>query len=177
MDRRALERAALAYLGRYASSAVNMRRVLMRKIARSARAHGTDTQAGADWVEELIQHYESTGLLDDARHARAIAERLHARGASSQRIRAALANKGIEAPLIVATIASLREEVDDAEYRAACTFARRRRLGPYRPKGERAERQVRDLGAFARAGFAYPVARRVLAAESVESLRPDDQMG
>ena len=37
-----LERAALAYLERFAASAESLRRVLLRKVERSARAHDTD---------------------------------------------------------------------------------------------------------------------------------------
>ena len=40
-----LERVALHYLERYSSSSENLRRVLMRRVERSARAHGTDRDA------------------------------------------------------------------------------------------------------------------------------------
>jgi len=54
----------------------------------------------------------------------------------------------------------LREEAGDPDLAAACAFARRRRLGPYRRgAGDR----VKELAAFARAGFSRDAARAVLA--------------
>jgi regulatory protein len=51
---------------------------------------------------------------------------------------------------------------------------RRRRLGPYRPQEERAARRQRDLGALARAGFSFDVARRALEISAGEELSRDD---
>ena len=62
---RYLENAALHYLERFATSAENLRRVLMRKVDRSARAHGTDPDEGAAAVEALIERFVRAGLLDD----------------------------------------------------------------------------------------------------------------
>ncbi|MGB1547388.1 MAG: RecX family transcriptional regulator, partial [Alphaproteobacteria bacterium] len=60
-----LENAALFYLERYATSVAHFRRVLMNKVRRSARFHGTDVEEGAKLVEDLIQRYRRSGLLDD----------------------------------------------------------------------------------------------------------------
>jgi len=46
-----LENMALYYLGRYASSSANLRRVLMRKVERAAAAHGADPAEGAKLIE------------------------------------------------------------------------------------------------------------------------------
>ena len=51
-----LENAALHYLERFASSSANLRRVLMRKVARSARAHGTDPAEGAGLVDAGLEN-------------------------------------------------------------------------------------------------------------------------
>src|SRR5260370_17156146 len=64
-----LENAALHYLERFSSSTANLRRVLMRKVARSARTHGTDPAEGAGLVEAIIVRYLQSGLLDDAAYA------------------------------------------------------------------------------------------------------------
>ena len=55
--KRLREHAALYYLGRYASSSANLRRVLMRKVERAAAAHGADPAEGAKLVEDLIARY------------------------------------------------------------------------------------------------------------------------
>src|SRR5579862_9753180 len=49
----ALDNAALHYLGRFATSSANLRRILMRKVTRRA-ASPEDAAAGAQLVEELI---------------------------------------------------------------------------------------------------------------------------
>ena len=46
---------------------------------------------------------------------------------------------------------------------AACAFARRRRLGPYRRDGRGDRDREKELGAFARAGFSRAIAQAVLA--------------
>jgi len=50
---------------------------------------------------------------------------------------------------------------------AACAFARRRRLGPFR---RAAADHARELGAFARAGFSRRVAEAVLACADISAV-------
>jgi len=52
-----LERAALYHLERYASSAENLRRILMRKVWRSEKHHGTDSGEAAAWVEAIVSRF------------------------------------------------------------------------------------------------------------------------
>ena len=162
-----LENAALHYLQRFASSSANLRRVLLRKVRRSAEAHGTDPNEGVAWVDTLIDRYRRAGLLDDAAYASAKAASLARRGTSPRGIRQKLAAKGVEGELIDESIGELGE---NADLRAAVNFARRRRIGPFRaaPVGARkvaataAAASEKDLAAFGRAGFSYDIARRVL---------------
>ncbi len=164
-----LENAALHYLERFSSSSANLRRVLLRRVARSAAAHGTDPAEGERLVEELIARYLRAGLLDDAAYAAQKAASLHRRGSSRYGIRGRLARQGVEAGLIDATLGQLEEE-GSSDLAAACALARRRRLGPYRPEGTRAASRHKDLAALARAGFSLEVARQVLAAADREAL-------
>jgi regulatory protein len=171
-----LERFALFHLERFASSAENLRRVLMRRVRKSEQIHGTDPAAGQAAVDALVERFLKAGLLDDKAYAEGRAARLHRRGASGRMIAASLAEKGIDRELIGAT---LDEEDGDeglsvrpgGDLAAAAALARRRRLGPYRPPDKRAEFHLKDLGTFARAGFARAVAERVLNAEDADALR------
>jgi regulatory protein len=165
-----LENAALHYLERFASSSANLRRVLMRKVARSARAHGTDPAEGAGLVDAIIARYLQSGLLDDAAYAAQKAASLRRRGTSRFGIRGKLAVKGVGAELIDAALVRLDDEQGSGDLFAACALARRRRLGPYRPKAEQAPHRRKDLAALARAGFSLDVARRVLAAADGDAL-------
>lgn len=165
-----LENAALAYLQRFASSTENLRRVLMRKVIRSARHHGTDADEGARLVEALIARYVRAGLLDDRLYAETKTRSLQRRGASGRMIRVTLRAKGLDADLVEAAVADRTEGEGDPDLAAAVNLARRRRLGPWRPSSQRAERRDRDLAALARAGFPFEVARIVVDAENVEAL-------
>jgi regulatory protein len=160
-----LERWALHYLGRYASSAENLRRVLMRRVRQKFPA-----AAPAALIEALIARYRQSGLLDDAAYAAGRVQSLYRRGESLRAIRARLAAKGVTPEDVADAVSNLREAAPDPDLAAACAFARRRRLGPFR-RG--AADHLRELGAFARAGFGRRVAEAVLAcadAEAVEAL-------
>jgi len=172
---KSLENMALFYLERHASSVANFRQVLMRKVARSVRAHGTDAEAGAALVEALIERYRRVGLLDDRAYALGRATSRHRQGDSVRAIRAKLMAKGVAAEDIAAALAALARDIGAAapgvlDLRAACAYARRRRLGPWRPVDERPARRERDLAALARVGFGYDTARRVIEADSVAAL-------
>ncbi len=81
-----LERAALRYLERYASSAADPCRVLMERVERSARFRGTDTEAGAERVDSIVGRHLQAGLLDDDAYAELRVERLFAQGYGRRRI-------------------------------------------------------------------------------------------
>jgi regulatory protein len=154
-DAAALEAAAFHYLGRFASSVENLRRVLARK---------TEDIAA---IETVVAKCVRLGLVDDRSYAagrsaslaragasrRAIAERLRAKGVDAEAIRGALEGK--------------------SDLAAAGSLARRRRLGPYRPEAQRAAFREKDLATLARAGFPLDVAREILACggpDEVEAL-------
>ena len=164
-----LERIALAYLERYASSTENLRRVLMRRVKRAAAHHGSDPEDGAAMVDDLLRRYQETGLLDDDAYARMRTTSLHRRGASKRLIRAQLASKGVDSAIIGKALEALDGEHTNADLAAACRYARRRRLGPWRVR-DRDDNRERDLAALARQGFSYDVARRVIESENRETL-------
>jgi regulatory protein len=159
-----LEHWALNYLARYASSAENLRRVLMRRV----RRHAPDSapQAAAQ-IDALVLRYRETGLLDDAAYAAGRVKSLQRRGESVTAMRARLAAKGVAASDIADALSELRSAEVDPDLSAACAFARRRRLGSYR---RAAADHARELGAFARAGFNRRVAEAVLACADIEAV-------
>ncbi len=171
LTRERLDKAALHYLERFASSEANLRRVLLRKVERAARAHPDTDRAEAErWIADLVSRFLAAGLLDDRRYAEMRAETLHRRGDSPRRIRAKLAQKGVASAAVDAALDALQEEVGDVPLTAAIALARRRRLGPFRAAEDRAARREKDLAALARAGFDYDTARRVIEAEDADAL-------
>jgi len=162
-----LERWALSYLGRFASSAENLRRVLLRRVRRRSPPGSAAVKESAPAIDALVEGYRRSGLLDDADYAAQRVRSLNRRGESLSRIRARLVAKGVENSVAADALSALRDEAGDPDLAAACAFARRRRLGPYR-RG--AADPARDLGAFASAGFSRRVAEAVLACADVEAV-------
>ena len=165
----ALERSALRYLDRYDAASGHLRRLLLAKVTLSSRVHGTDATEGAAAVERLIQRLTAAGVLNDTRFARERLRSLRARGCSLAMVRARLAAKGLSQDLIETTLAEADEEDVGTDLTAALTYARRRRLGPFRSEA-RAERRERDLAALGRQGFDYETARRVIDCEDPAAL-------
>ena len=167
IDRALLEKWALAYLERYASSGENLRRVLQRRVWRRAKGDGArDGEAGraaGALIEALVARYRSSGLIDDAAYAAGRARSGLARGRSPRRIAAGLAAKGVGAADSAAAVAALAEDGADPDLAAACAYARRRRLGPFRRGPGGAEERRRELAVFARAGFGRRAAEAVIA--------------
>jgi regulatory protein len=159
VDDALIERWALDYLGRYANSAEGLRRVLRR---RARRLVGEDRAAlgdAATLIDALVARYQGSGLVDDAAYAGAQARARLRRGQSLRTIRAGLAAKGVDADAAAAALDALKE-AGDPDLAAACAFARRRRLGPFR---RAAADRDKELAAFARAGFSRAAAAAVLA--------------
>lgn len=158
-----LERAAMAYLERYASSGENLRRVLTRKVQRRCRERGEDAGPFLPLIDETLRKLATSGLVDDIRYAEGRVASLRRRGGSTRSIAAKLAAKGVDGEVAREAIAA--HEGDDAE--AARALARRRRLGPHRPRDREAYRE-KDIASLARAGFSLRVARAVVDGEEDE---------
>ena len=172
-----LERAALFYLDRYATSAENLRRVLQRKVLRSLRAHGGDPEEAEKAIDALLNRFLEGGLLDDANYAETKARSLFRRGLSQRSMRLWLAQKGVGEEDIAAALAKLQAEVGDPELAAALAYARRRRLGPYRAEAEREAKRQRDLAALARRGFTSDLVLKVIDAPAPTELEEEAAAG
>lgn len=165
-----LDNAALYYLGRYATSSQNLRRVLVRRVARAAKHHDTDIEACTLMVDQLITRYLEAGLLDDVLYARTQGASLNRRGKSLRVIRGWLAQRGVDPDIIDDAIKALSREVGEPDLAAAIAYARRRRFGPFRQKDKTPQQQDKELAAFARAGFSYGLARRIVQAANQDEL-------
>jgi len=175
-----LERAAATYLERYPSSAENLRRVLMRRVAKAARVDADQAVEGIALVEALIARYLAAGLLDDGHYAEHRAAGLARGGASRYRIRGKLMQKGVARDAIERAIVTLDDRGEGSEREAAAALIRKKRLGPYRAAEARAASRQKDVAALARAGFALDLARRLLGAPDVaalEEMAREDQDG
>lgn len=159
----ALEQAALRYLNRYDASVEQLRRVLFRYVARSAQG---DERARAEQdVRALLERYQASRLLDDARYAEALARGLRARGSSARGIVQKLRARGVAPELAAEALERLttkRGEGEDPELVAARAYARKRRLSTRYDLSQPSERQ-KALAALARKGFSFSIAQQALA--------------
>ncbi len=165
-----LANAALHYLGRYAASEASLRQVLKNRLRRAALQHPDFAEdheriaALKGTIEQLIEKYKKLGVLNDAALAEAKVKSLRREGRSRRAIIQKLGMKGIPGSIVKSALENNAEELppQEAEEKAALTFARRRKMGPFRKLPADADLRRKDLAAMARAGFSLDVARRVL---------------
>ena len=153
-------RMATFYLARHSASTERLRDVLARKIARRLGREGgeaPDAAALRAMIDPVVERLTRTGLLDDAAFARGKAASLAAKGRPAWRIRADLAQAGVDPGQ--GELDAVLDELDPVAQ--ATTWARRRRLGPFRMRDREAQRD-RDVARLARAGFPAAVARAVV---------------
>jgi regulatory protein len=165
-----LERSALHYLERFSTSRAHLKRILLGRIARSAKEHGTDAQEGQGWVEALLDKLEGLGYLNDARYAEMRAASLNRRGKPTHAVRFALRAKGVDAETTETALQGLADETGEPNLAAAIAFIRRRRLGPLRPQDQREAHRDKDIQALARAGFGWEMARDLIDADDPAEL-------
>ncbi|MFH1464235.1 MAG: regulatory protein RecX [Pseudomonadota bacterium] len=165
-----LEQAGFWYVERYGGNGQAVRRALMRRVQKAAQEQPVDRAEAAIWVEAVLARLVRAGLVDDGAWARSKAKSLLARGKPTGRIRAELRARGIDAEQAAEAVQTLEEQPGDTNLLAALTYARRRRLGPFRPEHQRAERRQKDLGAMARAGFSYALSSEILDSDDIEDL-------
>jgi regulatory protein len=142
LDPAALERLALRYVERFATTRGKLADYLGRKI----RERGWDGDL-AD-PRALAQKMADLGYVDDRLFAESKA--------------AALGRRGLSAPLAPA--------IQERAGEAALTYARRKRIGPFGPPTD--DRKVRDrqLAAMLRAGHGFEIARRIVLAHNEEDV-------
>jgi regulatory protein len=152
LDRAALERLALRYVERYATTRGRLTQYLTRKI----RERGWAEEAGAD-PAALAGKLAGLGYIDDRAFAESRAAAMGRRGLGARRIAHALSYAGIEAedaeaaaPLIEADITA-----------SALAFARRKRIGPFAREAPDSRGREKQVAAMVRAGHAPSLAWRI----------------
>lgn len=153
LDGEALERLAIFYVGRYATTRAKLRTYLARKI----RERGWSEPEPAP-VDRLVERISELGYVDDRAFATARAASLQRRGYGERRVSQSLRAAGIEEE----DAAEAREISEAGAWEAALLFARRKRIGPFAAEeGDRAARQ-KAFAAMIRAGHSMDTARKLL---------------
>jgi len=155
----ALERLALHYVGRYATTRAKLAAYLQRKVAERGWSEASPAP-----VDELVERFAHAGYIDDAAFASARAASLQRRGYGERRVAQALKAAGIGEE----DAADVREQASDGAWAAALRFAERRRIGPY--AAQEADRPAREraFAAMVRAGHRIEYVRQLLNARPGE---------
>lgn len=160
-DAASLERAALDYAARYATTRAKLAAYLRRKLRERGWEGGAEPP-----VEALVARFAERGYVDDGAFASAKADALLRRGYGARRIGSALRAAGIDAE----TSEGLRERIDADAEAAALRYARRRRIGPFASHRPDPAEKRRWIAAMARAGHPMELVLRLL------RIDPDDVM-
>ena len=154
LDQAAIERLALRYVERFATTEGKLGDYLRRKL----RERGWAGEAGAD-PAAVAARMVALGYVDDRGYAEAKAAEMTRRGLGARRVADTLR----AARVGEADRAAVMNGGEDDALAAALAFARRRRIGPFGP-GEPITPDVRrkQLAAFARAGHSFALARRIV---------------
>ncbi|NIJ28417.1 regulatory protein [Sphingomonas insulae] len=160
LDAAALDRLALRYVERFATTRGKLADYLGRKI----RERGWNGDA-AD-PHALAQRMADLGYVDDRLYAESKAAALGRKGLGARRVTMALRQARVSESDTEALVPAIAERAGDA----ALAFARRKRIGPFGMPTE--DRAVRDkqLAAMLRAGHSFELSRRIVMARDEEEL-------
>ncbi|MBA4048199.1 MAG: RecX family transcriptional regulator [Sphingomonas sp.] len=160
LDHDALERLALRYVERFATTRARLIAYLDRKV-RERGWQGAPADPGS-----LADRMVALGYVDDRAFASARAGAMARRGLGGRRISAALRAAGVGED----EGAALAPMIAQGALAAALRLAQRKRLGPYAVTAPDRAMRERQLAAMVRAGHSFELARRII------SIAPGDDV-
>lgn len=158
-----LKNIALYYLQRFESSTTNLKSVLMRRVNDYAY-HTPDfnKSEAIEWIDEIVAQFENVGYVNDERYAEMKIKDYIAAGKSARYIKGKLQLKGINESMVEGFL----EEQEYDPYELALKFAKKKRIGQFRPDEEsRRENRQKDLMKIVAAGFGYDIAQKICQTE------------
>ena len=162
LDAAALERLALRYVERFATTRGRLTQYLVRKIReRGWEGAAADPPALAEKLADL-------GYIDDRAFGEARAAAMGRRGLGKRRVAGALHQAGI----VEEDRAAIVPAVEERALETALGFARRRRIGPYATvQADRPQRE-KHIAAMIRAGHDFTLARRIASMAPGDDVEP-----
>lgn len=155
LDQAALERLALRYVERFATS----RGRLLDYLARKLRERGWAGEEPAD-PTAIADRFVALGYVDDAAFGAARARALTRRGLGARRVARALDAAGIAADVRAPLVAAAADE--EQALATALAFAKRRRFGPFGAQTSDPATRARQFAALLRAGHAPDISAKIL---------------
>ncbi len=151
LDRPALDRLALRYVERFATTRGKLAAYLTRKI-RERGFDGTPPDPA-----EIAERFAELGYVNDRLYAESKAAAMARRGLGARRVGEALRHAGVQ-PEDAEAIAP---QVEARVGQSAIDFARRKRIGPFAAEPADRERIAKQVAAMVRAGHAPGLAWRL----------------
>ena len=152
LDEQGLNRLALRYVEKFATTRAKLRSYLDRKVRERGwgEAPLPDTAA-------IAEQFAERGYVDDAGYALAKSRALAGRGYGKRRLTDALRAAGVEEP----DSDDARRHADEEAVAAAVRFAERRRIGPFARSDSAPPDREKAVGAMIRAGHGFGLARAI----------------
>ncbi len=157
LDFEGLERLALTYVSRFATSRARLRDYLCRKLDERGWAPEND-RSGEEAVATLVERFATLGYVDDQALAEARQRSLARKGYGARRLTVALGALGIARE----DAETARQQAQDGAWEAALRFAERRRIGPFAAAVPDDAARRRAFAAMMRAGHSPDCAKRIL---------------
>ncbi len=155
-----LKNIALYYLKRFETSKDNLRTVLKRRVDKYAIFEKEfDKTIAYSFIDEIIEEFSEKNFVNDERFSEFKITSYLRSGKPKRYIEQKLKQKGISEQ----TTAQIFEEIEYNELDVALSFAKKKKIGPYRESEEkRLKYKQKDLATLIRAGFDFDVAKDVL---------------
>jgi regulatory protein len=168
--RKRLTKKAFHYLGRYASTSSRLESIL-RKFAQR-KLDRADPALLDQIIREVTERCIRSGYIDDEAFIRSQFRQGLRSGFSQRRILLKLAQRGIsrdQAEAVMDEQTSRAADQRDIELAAALIYARKKSVGPYSRAEHHPEDSQRHLARLARNGFAFDIAKQVIALPSANA--------
>ncbi|MBA4763318.1 MAG: RecX family transcriptional regulator [Sphingomonas sp.] len=148
LDRSALDRLALRYVERFATTRGKLAAYLTRKI-RERGFDGTPPDPA-----EIAERFAELGYVNDRLYAESKAAAMARRGLGARRVGEALRHAGVQSE----DAEAVAPQVEARAGQSAIDFARRKRIGPFAAELADRERIAKQVAAMVRAGHAPALA-------------------
>ncbi len=148
LDPPALDRLALRYVERFATTRGKLAAYLTRKI-RERGFDGTPPDPA-----EIAERFAELGYVNDRLYAESKAAAMARRGLGARRVGEALRHAGVQAE----DAEAIAPQVDARVGQSAIDFARRKRIGPFAAEPADRDQIAKQVAAMVRAGHAPGIA-------------------
>jgi len=162
LNRAALERLALRYVERFATTRGKLAVYLVRKV----RERGWEGEA-ADPVA-IAERFAELGYVNDRTYAESKASAMARRGLGARRVHDALRHAGVRERDAEAIAPQVAERTNET----AIAFARKRRIGPFAEAQADRDKLAKQVAAMVRAGHSPDLAWKIARMNPGESVEP-----